>query len=269
MKKALLPSVVLCLVLLAGCGTSAGSAGAPSTQPPESPADTSAVLIDQAPWFATFRVVAGAESGELVLAASDGTSGEVYILNTEGLSLDGPVENGELINVYYDAVLESFPCRFSNASAVEHTGTERDDRCGLYLQVLEDLWEVDSGLNTNLEELGVDFSGLTDLSDSEKAALTWAFGNAHGLTPITGTLEEIWEEGYLTPMTEPAEGYEDSVALYGWEGGCLFTLSGSADGTFRAEKWASGLGAYVFGACTAKMGEDGSWTYTVGAEAIS
>ena len=269
MKKTALPAIALCLLLLAGCSTSTGTGGTPSPMPPESPADTSAVLIDQAPWFETFRVVAGAESGELVLAANDGTAGQVYVLNTEGLPLDGPVENGELINVCYDMVLETFPAQFSNVTAVEHTQTERDDRCGLYLQVLEDLWEVDPGLNTDLKELGVDLSGLTDLSDSEKAALAWVFGNAHGLFPITGTLEEIWKAGYLTPMTEPAEGYEDSVALYRWEGGCLFRLSGSADDTFRADKWASGLGAYVFADCTAQMGKDGSWSYTIGSEAIS
>ena len=181
MKKTALPAIALCLLLLAGCSTSTGTGGTPSPMPPESPADTSAVLIEQAPWFETFRVVAGAESGELVLAANDGTAGQVYVLNTEGLPLDGPVENGELINVCYDMVLETFPAQFSNVTAVEHTQTERDDRCGLYLQVLEDLWEVDPGLNTDLKELGVDLSGLTDLSDSEKAALAWVFGNAHGL----------------------------------------------------------------------------------------
>lgn len=258
MKKTALPAIALCLALLAGCSTSAGNVVTPSPTPPETPPDTSAVLVDQAPWFETFRVVTGAESGELVLAANDGTASQVYVLNTEGLPLDGPVENGELINVYYDMVLETFPAQFSNITAVEHTQTERDDRCGLYLQVLEDLWEVDPGLNTDLEELGVDLSGLTDLSDSEKAAITWAFGWSHGLTPITGTWEELVEQGYI-----------DREELI-WNGqGCLFSLSGSADDTFQAEKWASGLGAYSFNDCTAKMGQDGSWTYTVGSEAIS
>lgn len=253
MKKTALPLLALCLALLTGCGPAAGT-----VPPSESPTDTSAVLVDGAPWFATFRVVAGAETGELVLAANDGTSGEVYLLNTEGLSLDRLVENGELINVYYEAVMESFPCQFSNVTAVEHTETERDNRCGLYLQVLSDLWEVDPGLNTDLEELAVDLSGLTDLSESEKAALVYAFGNAHGLIPIVGTWEELVEEGYI-----------DGENLL-WNGnGCLFTLSGSADDTFRAEKWASGLGAYIFNDCTAQMGDDGAWTYTVGSQAIA
>ena len=171
--------------------------------------------------------------------------------------------------MYYEIVLETYPAQFGGVTAVEHTRTERDDRCGLYLQVLEDLWEVDPGLNTDLEELGVDFSGLTDLTESEKSALAWVFGNTHGLMPITGTLEEIWQAGYLTPMTEPAEGQEDSVSLYRWENGCLFVLTGSAEDGFDAEKWTSGIGAYMFVDCTVRQNADGTWSYTVGAEAIS
>ena len=181
-----------------------------------------------------------------------------YTLNTEGLSLDRPVENGELINVYYETVMETYPARFGGVTAVEHTQTERDDRCGLYLQVLEDLWETDPGLNTGLEELAVDFSGLTDLTESEKAALAWEFGNAHGLTPITGTWEELVEAGYI-----------DGENLV-WNGsGCLFTLTGSAEEGFQAEKWASGLGAYFFTDCTARRSADGTWTYQVGGHAIA
>ncbi len=242
MRKSLL--VLALALLLAGC--SAAPAGETLTPPTLAPGDSpapepvDAVLVDQAPWFATFRVVAGAETGNLVLAANGGSAGEVYTLSTEGLSLDRPVENGELINVYYEIVLETYPAQFGGVTAVEHTRTERDDRCGLYLQVLEDLWD-----------------------------LAWVFGNTHGLMPITGTLEEIWQAGYLTPMTEPAEGQEDSVSLYRWENGCLFVLTGSAEDGFDAEKWTSGIGAYMFVDCTVRQNADGTWSYTVGAEAIS
>lgn len=265
------PPVLALALLLAGC--SAAPAGETLTPPTLAPADSTAPesigLVDQPPWFATFRVVAGAETGDLVLAANGGSAGEVYTLSTEGLTLDRPVENGELINVYYETVMETYPAQFGGVTAVEHTRTDRDDRCGLYLQVLADLWEVDPGLNTDLEELGVDFSGLTDLTESEKSALAWVFGSAHGLMPVTGTLEELWEAGYLTPMAEPAEGQEDSVSLYRWENGCLFSLTGSAEEGFDAEKWTSGIGAYMFVDCTAVQNADGAWSYEVGAEAIA
>ena len=182
----------------------------------------------------------------------------------------GDLKPGMLLTVTWNGmVAESYPGQLGPVYAISADSGDTDDRCGLYLRVLEDLWAADPGLNTDLEELGVDFSGLTDLSESEKSALAWVFGNVHGLTPVTGTLEELWEAGCLTPMTEPAEGYEDSVALYRWENGCLFSLTGSAEEGFTARKWASGLGAYVFSDCTAQQNADGTWSYTVGAEAIA
>ena len=38
---------------------------------------------------------------------------------------------------------------------------------------------------------------------------------------------------------------------------------------FDAQKWRSGLGAYYYGQCTAQKNKDGTWSYTVGQEAIS
>ncbi len=244
-----LAGLLVSLALLTGCG--------PASDPAQSSGAPEAQLVDGPPWFATFRVVAGAETGQLVLATNEGQAGEVYVLNTQELTLDAPVENGELINVYYDTVLETYPARFGGVTRVEHTETQRDDRCGLYLQVLEDLWDQNEGLRSGTEQIGLDLSGLTDLSESEKSALIWAFGSAHGSFPVSGTWEELVEEGYI-----------DGEALY-WEDGVFFSLTGSAEDTFDAQIWRSGLGAYFYSDCTAQLQEDGSWSYEVGAEAIS
>lgn len=203
------------------------------------------------------KVVDGADTGDLVLAGEDG---EVYTLSVEDTSVHGDlIKDGVTVEVVYDGtILESWPARFGSVEDVSVTDAPADDRCGLYLQVLEDLWEVDPGLNTGLDELGVDFSGLTDLTESEKAALAWVFGNAHGLMPVTGTWDELVEQGYI-----------DRENLV-WNGsGCLFVLSGSAEEVFTARKWTSGIGAYMFVDCTAQQSADGTWSYTVGAEAIA
>ena len=274
MRKSLL-ALTLAL-LLAGC--SAAPAGEASTPPTRNPGETetpgpaaegSAVM--------TARLV---EDG-LLAEGEDGPYGGTAILTfgvdeDTAITVDGQparaddLKPGMLLTVTWNGmVAESYPGQLGSVYAISADSGDTDDRCGLYLQVLEDLQDADPGLNTELEELGVDFSGLTDLTESEKAALAWVFGNAHGLMPITGTLEELWQAGYLTPMAEPAEGYEDSVALYRWENGCLFSLTGSAEEGFTAQKWASGLGAYLFSDCTAVQDADGTWSYTVGAEAIS
>ena len=210
MKKSLL--LFALVLLLAGCASTgnqtAPAGGTPVVSPSEEPG-----LTAGAPEKMTCRIVDGAEEGELVLAGPGG-AGDVYTLDTEGLAVDGTLADGAVVEVGFDGmILETYPAKFGHVTGVTVLEEPADDRCGLYLQVLSDLWEVDTALNTGLEELGVDLSGLTDLTGSEKSALAWVFGNAHGLMPITGTLEEIWEAGYLTPMTGPAEGYEDSVAL--------------------------------------------------------
>lgn len=106
---------------------------------------------------------------------------------------------------------------------------------------------MDPGLNTGLTQLGVDLSGVTDLSEAEKSAVAWRFGELHGIVPLKATWEELAEEGYI-----------DAEQLTWKENGCLFTLSGSAEDGFEAEKWASGLGAYFFLDCTARQASDGT-----------
>ena len=89
----------------------------------------------------------------------------------------------------------------------------------LYLRVLNDLWAVDEGLNSDITMLSVDLS-QTGLSDSEQAAVAWVFGGMHDISEtMTMSYEELAAEGYLTG-TEP-----DSDGIPCWEDGCLFTIT--------------------------------------------
>ena len=197
------------------------------------------------------------------------------------------LRSGMLLTVTWNgAVAESYPAQLGPVYALSADSGDTDDRCGLWLQVLEDLWAVDPGLNEGIAQVGVDLSAVPGLLESERAAIAWTFGAAHGVPAVEGTLEELWEEGYLTPMTEPAEGHEDSLALYQWADGAHFSIDVDEEAVwslpalapgeeppelvaFDAQKWRSGLGAYLFSDCTARRGEDGTWTYSVGSELIA
>jgi hypothetical protein len=150
----------------------------------------------------------------------------------------------------------------------------REDRCALYLQVLEDLWEVDPGLNHGIERLGFDLSKLSHLDEREKERVMAAFAEKHGLPYVTGTWEALCEQGYI-----------DREKLL-WEDGLFFCIETDEEAVwnlpalrageqppeltaFNAHKWRSGLGAYFFGNCAAQRNADGAWTYSVGQEAIS
>lgn len=140
----------------------------------------------------------------------------------------------------------------------------RTDVCELYLEVLEDLWNVDPGLNNGISQIGFDLSELSHLTEVEKETVMQEFASKHDLPYIEGTWEELCEQGYI-----------DKDNLY-WEDGLFFSIKTNKDGdsdpertAFDAQKWRSGLGAYFFGQCTAQKNANGKWSYTVGQEAIS
>ena len=170
-------------------------------------------------------------------------------------------------------VEETFPARLGGVTALSAaSGADGgfDNLCTLYLQVLEDLWNKDAGLNDGAEIVSVDLSKAPGgLTAGEKAAIAYVFAQKHGVQGLTLTFDELREQGYLA-----AEKLEDGSTAYSFLEGLLFTVApeetqeNGAAVCFSAEKWRSPLGAYFFTKCTASRGE-GGWEYTVGAEAIS
>ena len=281
-------AAILCLCLLAGCGRTdstgntcraeEGSGGGEvSGNTGETGADAGSEL---------FRVIQSRDgAAPLLLAKESGGSGDVYTLSPTAVepTLDGRstaamdlvYTPGTLLEITYGTVLETYPGQLGDVTAVNIRSDGFDDRCTLYLRVLNDLWDVDEGLNSDITMLSVDLS-QTSLPESEQAAVVWAFAGAHGISdPLPLSYEELAAEGYLAG-TEP-----DSDGIPCWEDGCLFTIAEQETGdnelngarntvTFDAQKWRSALGAYFFADCTAEQALDGHWgDYTVGSEAIS
>jgi len=221
----------------------------------------------------TFRLVGN--SDRLLLAEVDGGRGAVYSVHSAPADTES-LAPGTLVDVTWNGVtLETFPDQFVGETSITVREDGFDDRCRLYLDVLEDLWTVDEGLNgSGMEYVGVDLS-QTSLPESERSAVALLFADNHGVSPLEETYEELVEHGYLT--ADDLEGTD--AKFWHWENGCLFSITekedapvtfGSSSVTFDAEKWRSGLGAYYFCGCTASRGQDGVWgDYTVGSEAIS
>ena len=288
MKKwTLFLSLYFCICLLAACagfGSTSEEAGRnpenateePAPQPGDVPGDLN---------YCAFRIVDGAESGQLLLAKLDGASGDVYTLSladAEKWELPESLRNGQLLQIAFDSVLETWPAQFGSVLAVELPDGGFDDRCALYLRVLEDLWEKDSGLNGGVEVIGVDLS-QTSLSPAEQSAVAWVFAGNHGTELAVGSLDELTEQGYITatPLSNTGSGADLSQPkhyFYEWENGCHFSIiEQPMEGTysllpvtFDAQKWRSSLGAYYFSNCTALQSAVGEWSdYHIGAEMIS
>jgi len=309
-------TLTLCLCLLSACG---GGTAEPYAKAPDrggetvrtleepsmdAPADSPAPPAEHedAASF-TCRIVDGAEDGELLLARLCRCPGPEVCRLSAGeipVTLDGEpadasvLEDGMPIEISYDGnVLETFPAQLGEVYSItawsrgqrENPGGTEYDLCGLYLQVLDDLWNKDPGLNDGITVAGLDLSTAPGvLAESEKAAIAWRFGETHGVEVVTGTFEELNEQGYFTasPISTPApeEGEDFSQMWVQWDDGCLFSITLNEDHEdevyslptlfFNAEKWRSPLGAYCFYDCSAGWAEMGTWNgYSIGSEMIS
>lgn len=219
----------------------------------------------------TCRIISGADTGNLLLAAQNDTA-ELYMLNINNHSLTAQspafekLENGMLLKITYDGmILESWPAQFGYVTEILVLEAGMDNLCELYLNVLNDLWETDPALNSDITQLGVDLSA-TRLSPSEQAGVALTFGNMHGLDAIQGTFDDLAEMGYIDQK------------LKQWENGCLFSITEQTpEGiynanvvNFHAQKWRSGDGAYFFTNCTSTQSALGIWGgYAIGGHAIS
>ena len=223
------------------------------------------------------RVIRGTGTGQLVLAGID--SGEVYTANEAELTVylddktaaPSDLENGMRLEIDPGyTILETWPGQLMGATVRAYSKpTDKNDHgdlCGLYLQVLEDLWEDDSGLNSDITYISVDLEDAPgSLTDGEKSAIAWIFSGARDKQALQFSFEELKENGYI-----------DESILY-WEDGVLLSIKKADKGTdsaqkisFDAQKWRSGVGAIFYMDCTAERATGVQWKqYETGSFAIS
>lgn len=272
----------------------------PVDLPPTTVDAAPSLAEDEEPTVILCRIVDGAEEGNLLLAELDeglyGGTG-VYRLNLKDVpvTLDGNASepsvlgDGMAVEVAFNGfVAESFPAQLGEVYQIAgySIGSEKNpmgtcyDLCGLYLQVLEDLWRKDPALNENISLAGLDLTQAPgELTEGEKLALIYRFGELHGVEAFAATFEELKEQGSLT--FEPlGDGAPEGAAFVHWEDGCLFSITPNEDHKgevyslpiifFNAEKWRSSLGAYILYDCSAMWSQGGTWTgYQIGSEMIS
>ena len=249
----------------------------------------------------SLRIVDGAATGQLVLAGE--RESDVYTLDMKDIKvfLDGKkadasaLEDGMMAEIVHSGWIQTtYPGQFSDVYEVRvySLGSEKNpggsyyDVCGLYLQVLEDLWNADPGLNSEIQYISVDLTDAPgNLTDGEKAAIAWIFGGKHGVQALTLSSEELKEQGYFTEIVYTGTGLpmssdDNRPKAYLWEDGELFTIIDNMGQDavsyslpvvkFNAWKWRTPLGAYWFSNCSAVWPQMGTWgTYNIEYEMIS
>lgn len=248
----------------------------------------------------SLRIVDGAETGQLVLAGE--SASDVYTLDIENITvlLDGEkadklaLEDGMIAEIVHSGWIQTtWPASFSHVyevrvyslGSMQNPGGSYYDLCGLYLQVLNDLWDKDAGLNDGAEYVSVDLANAPgNLTAGEKAAIAWIFAGEHGAMPLTLSMQELIDEGYLTELVTTGTGLpmggEDRPKAYLWENGVYFAITDDMQDDaavyslpvikFDARKWRTPLGAYFFSDCSAVWPHMGTWSsYNVDHEMIS
>ena len=240
--------------------------------------------------YKTLKIIDGAESGNLILAGKE--TNFVYSLDANMIDIlvNGnkadlkDLEDGMPLDIYYEGNFDNVPqkhgvpiditsfCKSVNGHTIgtqENPGGSLYDLSGLYLKVLEDLWEIDAGLNGGIKYISIDLSEAPgELTEGEKSAISYIFTKTHNAECLQLSFEELREQGYI-----------EKDELY-WEDGLLFSITDSMKAEehynglrvikFDAQKWRSGTGAYYFGDCTASWPQNGTWSdYNIGSQAIS
>lgn len=249
--------------------------------------------------FDRFVVADIMEDEKLLLADSDGimtlSFGNIPVF-LDGEPADASViKDGMQADIKHSGlILASDPGMFGNVFEIHvySRGTKNDpmgtyfDICGLYLDVLMDLWQADAGLNDGAEIVNIDLSNAPGkLSEGQKQAVTYMFmqemkkAQTEVKHAVSLTREELEKQGYLSPYgeNENALWFENGISLsitefdYGEEESdkpnAVYSLPVV---NFNATKWRSPLGAYVFYDCKAVWPQNGTWSeYTIGSEMIS
>lgn len=251
---------LLLAVCLAGCAAPAPGAGSPA---PATEAVEEAMVC---------RIADGAESGSLMLSEQR-EGGSLYRMSAADVpvTLDGEdasaadLRDGMLVTVYFTGgIQESYPGGFYQVNRLEAVREGVDDRVGLALEALEDLWGEDTALNEGIEQLSVYIDEALVPNAAERAAAAWRFAELHRLPP---PMDYSWQELCRA-------GYVDEETL-SWEKGCYLELRAAQDAgagkdlCFDAQKWRGGLAAILYAGCTARQSGDGAWEYRRGDFAIA
>lgn len=264
-KKQIGIILLLGLVLLSGCQSQKAFEEAPKGSNPiseQEPPGEARIPVQTPDRLETAEAVLHgkvieAENGHLLVInhGEDARASQLYTL-TDAQELKA----GDLIDIYYNGlVMETYPGMLGEVYGIKKTG-EEEDFVALYLDIFQELYEIDEGLNDGIEEIAFDLEKASNLTELEKEALLYKIWCLYQKETFLSTYEELKEEGRL-----------DEEGFY-YEKGLLVTIAVEAEGEncfeYSANKWRSGLGAIGYSDGVAKK-EAGKWTYQPGAFWIS
>lgn len=163
------------------------------------------------------------------------------------------LQAGDRISVVYNGIImESYPAQIG---AISITLTEDKELIEVYKAIIDDIYQEDTGLNSNISVIALDLSDITNLTEEELEKLADMVKDEYSIDVMRTTYKELiekglvdedklyFEKGILIRIIEPKYDRENMLLTYG------------------IEKWRSGLGAIGSNEATAKY-ENGQWKIT-------
>ena len=142
----------------------------------------------------------------LASMAEDAGPTDIYQVNVENTDIkaaDGSdafvadLKRSMLVDIVFDGtIMESFPMQLGNIEKLI-IKSQGEDIAGLYKKVIDDLFQVDPGLNDNISILAFDFTKVTNITEAEKSALIYIIGNTYKTEAFAATYDELYEQGYM------------------------------------------------------------------------
>jgi hypothetical protein len=142
---------------------------------------------------------------------------------------------GDVLKITFNGViLESYPAQIT---ATEITVIDKNILIDGYMALIDDIYQEDNGLNSDITMIAIDTTEWEGLTDLEQVAILSLANEKYNVEIVKGTYEELAEQGLI-----------DKDKLYFPEG-VLIKISkvkikkDSKRITCAIEKWRSGLGA--------------------------
>lgn len=176
---------------------------------------------------------------------------DTTVKDSKGNDIDKKaLQPGDIIRITYDGIImESYPAQIS-ANSIKVTGHNR--LIDGYLELIDYIYQEDSGLNGDITMIALDTTGWSGLSEIEKEIIYINMKKQYGLEVIAATYEELVEQKLV-----------DEEQLY-FKNGILITLDDvkwnekKEKITCSIEKWRSDLGA-IGSEDTSAQYKDNDW----------
>ncbi len=163
-------------------------------------------------------------------------TGSAIIYDEDKKEVDlNEIQIGDVINITYNGIiLESYPAQIT---ADYINILESNLLIDGYATIIDDIYNLDSGLNSGINIIALDLTEITNLSETDKEILLMKLYGMYGLEVKESTFDQLAEEGLI-----------NKEELY-FPTGIIITISNSEYKedieTLRYDirKWRSGLGA--------------------------